>query len=113
MASNNSEGTKGKRTKNRNGPVPRELEEEMQLHKRVLGKNGPMCPATCGCSETERLAPEILLGPCCLSATRGAVITQMVHSKNQNDFSLEHKNSQQNFEDKAEFQASQGSSNQL
>lgn len=118
MASNNSDGSKGERTKNRNGPAPRGREEEMQPHTRVLGKKGPMCPATCGCSETERLAPEILLGPCCLSAPRGAVITQMVHSKNQNDFSWEHKNSQQNFGDKAEFQASQkptleGSSNRL
>lgn len=33
------------------------------------------------------LTPEILLGPCCLSATREAVITPMVHSKNHNDFS--------------------------
>lgn len=40
------------------------------------------------------LTPEILLGPCCLSATRGAVITQMIHSKNHNDFSWVHKNNQ-------------------
>lgn len=53
------------------------------------------------------LTPEILLGPCCLSATRGAVITQMVHSKNHNDFSWVHKNNQKNSGDKSELQASQ------
>lgn len=57
MASNNNEDAKGKRTKNRNALVKRELEKEMQPHKRVLGKKGPMCPATCGCSKTERAYP--------------------------------------------------------
>lgn len=53
------------------------------------------------------LTPEILLGPCCLSATRGAVITQMIHSKNHNDFSWVHKNNQKNSGEKSELQASQ------
>lgn len=56
MASNNKD-TKDKRTKNRHAPVKRELEKEMQPHKRVLGKKGPMCPATCGCSKIERSYP--------------------------------------------------------
>lgn len=56
MASN-GEGTDGKWKRNRNGPVKRDPEKEMQPHKRVLGKKGPMCPATCGYPKTERACP--------------------------------------------------------
>lgn len=98
---------KAKAKQNRNGSVKRELGREMQPHQRVLGKKGPVSAATCRYSKIERLAPEILLGPCCLSVTRGAAIIQMIHSKNHNDFSWVLEKIQQNSEENSELQASQ------
>lgn len=107
MASNNNEGTKGKRTKDRNGPVRENWRKRCSHTKEFWVRKGQCALPHADVLRHKGLVPEILLGPCCLSATRVTVITQMVHSKNHNDFSWVHKNIQKNSGDKSEFQASQ------